>query len=76
MKDKKYFFLVGLPRSGITLLSSILNQNKKIVVSPLSPCAGFMDSMEIEMRHCNIANIFPPDEQSINSVLSNFLNNY
>ena len=76
MRDKKYFFLVGLPRSGITLLSSILNQNKKIAVSPLSLCAGMMDSMEKEMIHHDISTLFPPDEQSINSVLSNFLNNY
>lgn len=35
MKD--IFFLSGLPRSGNTLLSAILNQNPKIYVSPLSP---------------------------------------
>lgn len=33
---KKYYFLSGLPRSGNTLLSSILNQNKRICVSPNS----------------------------------------
>lgn len=31
--NKKYFFLAGLPRSGNTLLSSILNQNPDIKVS-------------------------------------------
>jgi len=31
--SKKYFFLAGLPRSGNTLLSSILNQNPDISVS-------------------------------------------
>ena len=35
MKD--IFFLSGLPRSGNTLLSALLNQNPKIYVSPLSP---------------------------------------
>jgi sulfotransferase len=30
---KQYFFLAGMPRSGNTLLSSILNQNKDIAVS-------------------------------------------
>lgn len=34
---KKYYFLSGLPRSGNTLLSAILNQNPKIYSSPLSP---------------------------------------
>lgn len=75
-KNKKYFFLVGLPRSGITLLSSILNQNKKIIVSPLSLCAHMIDSMEKELRYHDTSILFPPDEKSINSVLSNFLNNY
>jgi len=35
--DKTYHFLAGLPRSGNTLLSSILNQNPDIYSSPLSP---------------------------------------
>jgi len=34
---KKYYFLSGLPRSGNTLLSAILNQNPDFYVSPLSP---------------------------------------
>jgi hypothetical protein len=40
--DKTYHFLAGLPRSGNTLLSSILNQNPEIYSSPLSPIAGMM----------------------------------
>ena len=31
---KKIFFLVGMPRAGNTLLSSILNQNPDIAVTP------------------------------------------
>jgi hypothetical protein len=34
--DKKFYFMAGLPRSGGTLLSSILNQNPDIYVSPQS----------------------------------------
>jgi len=34
--NKKYYFLSGLPRSGNTVLSSILIQNPKIKVSPNS----------------------------------------
>jgi hypothetical protein len=40
--DKKYYFLAGFPRSGNTLLSSILNQNPDIYSSPLSPVAEYM----------------------------------
>jgi len=34
---KQYIFLAGLPRSGSTLLASILNQNPEIFVSSSSP---------------------------------------
>jgi sulfotransferase len=34
--NKKFFFMAGLPRSGGTMLSSILNQNPDIYVSPQS----------------------------------------
>jgi hypothetical protein len=40
--DKKYFFLAGLFRSGNTVLSSILNQNPTLYVSPLSPVVEYM----------------------------------
>ena len=34
--NQKFFFMAGLPRSGGTLISSILNQNPDIYVSPQS----------------------------------------
>lgn len=40
--DKTYHFLAGLPRSGNTLLSAILNQNPDIYSTPLSPLPGLM----------------------------------
>jgi len=40
--NKTYHFLSGLPRSGNTLLSAILNQNPNIYSSPLSPLPGLM----------------------------------
>ena len=40
--DKSFYFLAGLPRSGNTLLSSILNQNPEIYSSPLSPVVEYM----------------------------------
>lgn len=40
--DKTYHFLAGLPRSGNTLLSAILNQNPSIYTSPISPITGLM----------------------------------
>jgi sulfotransferase len=40
--DKTYHFLAGLPRSGNTLLSAILNQNPNIYSTPLSPMPTLM----------------------------------
>lgn len=40
---KTYFFMAGLPRSGSTLLSAILNQNPKIHSSPNSPVLQLMN---------------------------------
>lgn len=37
MNQKKYFFMVGLPRSGSTVLQAILNQNPEIYCTPTSP---------------------------------------
>jgi len=39
---KNYYFLAGIPRSGNTLLSSILNQNNQIHSSPLSPVSTML----------------------------------
>lgn len=40
--NKKFYFLSGLPRSGNTLLSSILNQNPDVHVSALSPVVEYL----------------------------------
>ena len=42
MEQKSFFFLAGLQRSGATLLSSILNQNPDMWVSPASPLFRLM----------------------------------
>ena len=43
---KKYYFIAGLHRSGVTLLSSILNQNPRFYSGPLSPVLGIMKEIE------------------------------
>lgn len=42
---KKYHFITGLPRSGSTLLTSILNQNPKFHSSITDPLATFIKGM-------------------------------
>jgi sulfotransferase len=44
--EKQYYFLAGFPRSGNTVLSSILNQNPQVYCSPLSPISDFLWSYE------------------------------
>ena len=45
---QKYHFISGLPRSGTTLLSSILNQNPKFYSEISGPLARFIRSIVIE----------------------------
>jgi sulfotransferase len=37
LEEKTFYFMGGLPRSGSTLLTAILNQHPKVYASPLSP---------------------------------------
>lgn len=46
MTKKKYYFMAGLPRSGSTMLSAILNQNPKFYSGPSSPVVGTMLALE------------------------------
>ena len=46
MSIKKIHFISGLPRSGTTLLSNILNQNSKFYSGPNSPVLNMMFSIE------------------------------
>ena len=43
---KTFYFMAGLPRSGSTLLSSILNQNPRFYSGPSSPVLGAMYALE------------------------------
>ena len=42
MNKKKYYFMSGLPRSGSTLLSALLNQNPNLHSGPSTPVLGSM----------------------------------
>lgn len=74
--DKTYHFLAGLPRSGNTLLSAILNQNPEIHSTPLSPLptllwgfASACDDMEAFNR--NVEN-----QIKVEIFLSSFVDNF
>lgn len=50
MTEKTYHFLAGLPRSGSTVLSSILNQNPEVYVTPTSPMLNVAVKMQEAWR--------------------------
>lgn len=50
MSSKVYHFLSGLPRSGSTLLASILNQNSDVYVTPTSPMLNVAVKMQEAWR--------------------------
>ena len=59
--EKTYFFLSGLPRSGISLLGAILNQNPDIYVGATSPVLNLMRNFA-DFYTINIDRHFPKEE--------------
>ena len=74
---KTLYFLGGIPRSGSTLLGSILNQHSKIYVSPTSPLSDLVTNIENSFNVLDQQFTFDRQNISYNvysSVLSNFYN--
>ena len=71
---KQYYFLAGFPRSGNTLLSSILNQNPEIYSSPLSPINSVMWNFE-QTNDIN-EHIKINSKSNLDKILKNIMNNY
>lgn len=72
---KKFYFLSGLPRSGSTLLSSILNQNPEIYSGPNSPVCGMMFNLERSIIASEQYRAYPKPEvmpETIMGVLKNY----
>lgn len=72
--EKKIYFLVSLNRSGNTILSSILNQNKEIAVTPNSIIPEILSSVYFLKTTLTYKNF--KDEKSFNNVINNIRNNY
>lgn len=56
---KKFHFMAGLPRSGSTLISSILNQNPEVHASANSPMCGMMFNLERSILASEQYNAYP-----------------
>lgn len=72
---KQFYFLSGLPRSGSTLLSSILNQNPQFYASPNSPMCGMMVNLERSILASEQYNAWPKPHV-IPKVVCGLLENY
>lgn len=73
---KKYFFLAGLPRSGSTLLSSILNQNPEIYCTPEESVVCELIYMTDEYIENSDEYNSCPNEKGKNKVCSSLIENF
>ena len=71
---KQIFFLVSLPRSGNTVLASILNQNKKIGCTPNSIVFELLHNIN-EAKKTKVFMNFP-DHNSVQNVSKKIIQNY
>lgn len=74
--DKTYHFLAGLPRSGNTLLSAILNQNPIIYSSPLSPLPTLMWDYECSLDYMEQVNRNEENKSRAKKLLSSFFDTF
>jgi sulfotransferase len=76
MSDKKkYYFMSGLPRSGSTVLSAILNQNPNFYSGPSSPVLPLMYSIEQHLMEDELFHGFPKHDQG-KLIISNVINHF
>ena len=71
---KEYYFLTGLPRSGNTLLGSIINQNHNISLTANTILTDVLYQLHL-LNDCEILKNFP-DKKSFNNIIKNVFNNY
>jgi hypothetical protein len=72
--NKQFYFLSGIPRAGNTLLSTILNQNKNIKVSPNTILCDVLLNL-YNVKDIDIYKNFP-NEKYFNNIYLNVFNNY
>lgn len=73
---KKYYFLAGLPRSGNTVLSSVLNQNSILQVSANSSLINIIEFVESQKRNSDRIFFNFPDHKSMDACLSGIFDSY
>jgi sulfotransferase len=69
---KTHYFMAGLPRSGSTLLSSILNQNPRFYSGPSSPVLSTMFVIENHLLQDELYHGYPKPDQ-VNRMLGSVI---
>jgi len=72
---KQYFFLSGLPRSGNTLLSSILNENENILATGQSIFPSIFYDLQTITQKNDVYTNYPQDER-FETFYKNLFNNF
>ncbi len=72
---KTYHFMAGLPRSGSTLLKSILDQNPNIHANPVSPVMELMYHTEEYLKQSE-QYLGYPKPKSAYKIISSYIENY
>jgi len=70
LESKKFYFMAGLPRSGSTVLSTILNQNSRFYSGPSSPVLSTMYAVENHLANHELFHGYPKPEQAKNIISS------
>lgn len=68
--DKTFYFMAGLPRSGSTLLSTLLNQNPRFYSGPSSPVVPTMLTLENSFSNDELFLGYPKIEVAKNIIAS------
>lgn len=72
---KRYYFMAGLPRSGSTMLSAILNQNPRFYSGPSSPVTSIMLVLEEAISNDELFKAFPKPQQA-GEIIANVIRHY
>lgn len=75
IKDRKFYFMAGLPRSGSSLLSAILNQNPRFYSGPSSPVVPTMVALEQSLSQDELFQAYPKMDFG-NNLISSVLYQY
>ena len=73
---KTLYFIAGLPRSGSTLLSSLLNQNPRFYSGPSSPVLGTMYHLHDYFLSGNQLYDGYPKPTQVNNIIGSIIDNW